>query len=50
MVHNLKSISDGGILDPDDLLVDVADDREQVLTRHYVLGYGYSCCRITICY
>ena len=29
-VHNLKSSSDGGILDPDDELCDVADDREQV--------------------
>ena len=29
-VHNLKSSSDGGILDPDDQLNDVADDREQV--------------------
>lgn len=29
-VHNLKSMSDGGILDVDDRLTDVADDREQV--------------------
>lgn len=28
-VHNLKA-ADGGILDNDDQLVDVADDREQV--------------------
>ena len=34
IVHNLKSLSDGGILDPDDLLVDVADDREQVDFNH----------------
>lgn len=30
-VHNLKSCSDGGILDPDDRLGDVADDREQII-------------------
>ena len=29
-VHNLKTISGGGILDPDDQLHDVCDDREQV--------------------
>jgi len=29
VVHQLKS-SDGGILDPDDRLCDVVDDREQV--------------------
>ena len=29
-VHNLKQL-DGGILDPDDRLHDVADDREQIL-------------------
>nr|KAG5714293.1 hypothetical protein BaRGS_018510 [Batillaria attramentaria] len=28
-VHNLKTISGGGILDPDDQLQDVCDDREQ---------------------
>ena len=28
-VHNLKSL-DGGILDQDDRLIDVVDDREQV--------------------
>ena len=28
-IHNLKS-DDGGILDPDDILTDVADDRELV--------------------
>ncbi|CAL8072840.1 unnamed protein product [Orchesella dallaii] len=31
VVHKLKSQSDGGILDPDDKLVDVADDREQIM-------------------
>ena len=42
-VHNLKSSSDGGILDPDDELSDVADDREQVrdprcdTSRHTVI-------------
>lgn len=30
-IHNLKLLSDGGILDPDDKLNDVADDREQVI-------------------
>ncbi|GAB6026782.1 hypothetical protein CHUAL_013280 [Chamberlinius hualienensis] len=30
-VHNLQSLSDGGILDPDDKLNDVADDREQII-------------------
>ena len=29
-VHSLRT-TDGGILDPDDLLVDVVDDREQVI-------------------
>ena len=29
-VHNLRTINDGGILDPDDQLNDVVDDREQV--------------------
>ncbi|GBM32569.1 Partitioning defective 3 [Araneus ventricosus] len=29
-IHNLKLLSDGGILDPDDKLSDVADDREQI--------------------
>jgi hypothetical protein len=29
-VHTLKSLSDGGILDLDDVLSDVVDDREQV--------------------
>uniref|UniRef100_A0A5S6QHG2 PDZ domain-containing protein n=1 Tax=Trichuris muris TaxID=70415 RepID=A0A5S6QHG2_TRIMR len=30
-VHNLKSCDDGGIFDPDDKVVCVADDREQIL-------------------
>lgn len=30
-VHSLQSQSDGGILDPDDCLRDVADDREQII-------------------
>lgn len=30
-VHSLQSQSDGGILDPDDRLRDVADDREQIV-------------------
>ncbi|XP_054286524.1 partitioning defective 3 homolog B isoform X3 [Macrosteles quadrilineatus] len=30
-VHSLQSQSDGGILDPDDRLNDVADDREQII-------------------
>jgi hypothetical protein len=29
-VHTLKTSHDGGILDADDQLIDVADDREQV--------------------
>ncbi len=29
-VHSLKSFRDGGILDSDDTVADVADDREQV--------------------
>lgn len=33
-VHNLRTINDGGILDPDDQLNDVVDDREQVNTSH----------------
>lgn len=31
VVHKLKSQSDGGILDLDDKLTDVADDREQIM-------------------
>ena len=37
-VHNLKSSSDGGILDPDDELSDVADDREQVRVPRCVMS------------
>jgi len=33
-VHSLKSQSDGGILDPDDRLRDVADDREQIVALY----------------
>ncbi|CAH1788275.1 unnamed protein product [Owenia fusiformis] len=33
-VANLKSISDSGILDPDDQLSDVADDREQLIALY----------------
>ena len=29
-IHTLKSYNDGGILDLDDVLLDVVDDREQV--------------------
>lgn len=29
VVHNLKTCTDGGILDLDDRITDVADDREQ---------------------
>ena len=32
-VHSLKSL-DGGILDQDDRLVDIVDDREQVEPHH----------------
>ncbi|XP_044734253.1 partitioning defective 3 homolog isoform X2 [Chrysoperla carnea] len=32
-VHNLRSQSGGGILDPDDRLNDVADDREQIIAN-----------------
>uniref|UniRef100_A0A8D8LHB1 Partitioning defective 3 homolog n=1 Tax=Cacopsylla melanoneura TaxID=428564 RepID=A0A8D8LHB1_9HEMI len=32
-VHSLQSQSDGGILDPDDKLNDVADDREQIIAN-----------------
>ncbi|XP_046678766.1 partitioning defective 3 homolog isoform X4 [Homalodisca vitripennis] len=32
-VHSLQSQSDGGILDPDDRLQDVADDREQIIAN-----------------
>ncbi|XP_033108183.1 partitioning defective 3 homolog, partial [Anneissia japonica] len=32
-VHSVQSISDGGILDSDDLVVDVADDREKLLAN-----------------
>ncbi|KAK3864199.1 hypothetical protein Pcinc_030096 [Petrolisthes cinctipes] len=46
-VHNLKQL-DGGILDPDDRLSDVADDREQIIalyeeqTHHHHGGDGTS--------
>ena len=33
-VHSLKSLNDGGILDFDDRLSDVTDDREQVLSKN----------------
>ncbi|XP_050530770.1 partitioning defective 3 homolog isoform X2 [Daktulosphaira vitifoliae] len=33
-VHSLQSQSDGGILDPDDRLQDVADDREQIIALY----------------
>ena len=33
VVHSLQSRSDGGLLDPDDRLVDVADDREQIVAK-----------------
>lgn len=33
-VHSLQSQSDGGILDPDDRLRDVADDREQIIAYY----------------
>lgn len=33
-VHSLQSQSDGGILDPDDRLRDVADDREQIIALY----------------
>ncbi len=36
-VHSLKSLSDGGILDFDDRLSDVTDDREQVRTGRFVV-------------
>lgn len=32
-MHSLQSQSDGGILDPDDKLSDVADDREQIIAN-----------------
>lgn len=40
MVHKLKSESDGGILDPDDKVVDVADDREQIMAIYEEDGDG----------
>jgi hypothetical protein len=40
VVHNLKTCRDGAILDPDDRLIDVADDREQVLIN-IILFYFY---------
>lgn len=44
-VHALKSLSDGGILDPDDLLTDVADDREQVGTANSFISLSLiNCC------
>lgn len=36
-VHSLKTCRDGAILDQDDVLCDVADDREQVLYCNFVL-------------
>lgn len=32
-VHSLQTQRDGGILDPDDRLYDVADDREQIIAN-----------------
>ncbi|XP_022248500.1 partitioning defective 3 homolog isoform X4 [Limulus polyphemus] len=37
-IHNLKLSSDGGILDPDDKLNDVADDREQIIAIYEEQG------------
>ncbi|XP_021343149.1 partitioning defective 3 homolog isoform X3 [Mizuhopecten yessoensis] len=37
-VHNLKTSTDGGILDPDDILNDVVDDREQLLADYEEKG------------
>ncbi|XP_022242599.1 partitioning defective 3 homolog isoform X1 [Limulus polyphemus] len=37
-IHNLKLSSDGGILDPDDQLNDVADDREQIIAIYEEQG------------
>ena len=38
-VHSLKSLNDGGILDFDDRLSDVTDDREQVITQFAVYSH-----------
>jgi len=32
-VHSLQSQADGGLLDPDDRLLDVVDDREQIIAN-----------------
>ncbi|XP_076327498.1 partitioning defective 3 homolog isoform X3 [Tachypleus tridentatus] len=37
-IHNLKLSCDGGILDPDDQLNDVADDREQIIAVYEEQG------------
>lgn len=34
-VHKLKSLADGGILDLDDRLFDVVDDKDQVPIHHH---------------
>lgn len=39
-VHSLQSQSDGGILDADDLVNDVADDREKV-SRSWLIVYCF---------
>ena len=39
-VHYVKTLSGGGILDPDDTLNDVVDDREQVRLQLYFLITG----------
>ena len=48
-VHSLQTQRDGGILDPDDRLQDVADDREQIIANfgegegsHHAGGDGAS--------
>ncbi|XP_046994334.1 partitioning defective 3 homolog [Schistocerca americana] len=40
VVHNLRSQAGGGILDPDDRLLDVADDREQIVANFEESGGG----------
>ena len=35
-VSTLKTCRDGAILDPDDILSDVADDREQVISNKMI--------------
>jgi len=40
-VHTLRTVNEDSILDPDDTLADVVDDREQVWYSLYTYNSGH---------